>query len=336
MGQMLGAVRTLYGQTWPPKPKFSVDDIPDLSGKVVIVTGGYAGIGKETVLALLRKNAKVYIAARNRTKAEAAIAELKEKTGKEALFLELDLANLKSVKGAAEEFRSKESQVHILYNNGGVFVTPIDQLTSDGYDLQFGTNVLGHFYPASPAHTPRDRQVRARETRARDHGLGRRPYQTWPGDQVGDAQRSQRFAHKVWPSATLCTKQICELIKEFLMKSFSDQKSCLQGNVVVARELARRYGDQGIISISLNPGNVTTEIHRHASGLLARFMNMVMYPAPLGALTQLWAGTMSETAEYNGKYLFPWARLGEPRKDTQDPETGVKLWEWLEEQVKDV
>lgn len=104
-----------------PKSHFTVDDIPDLSGKVIIVTGGNAGIGKETVKvlvyylstwcrtyilrqALLAKNAKVYLAARNKAKADKAIAELKRDTGKEPIFLELDLANLRSIKKSAETF----------------------------------------------------------------------------------------------------------------------------------------------------------------------------------------------------------------------------------------
>ena len=69
---------------------------------------------------LLQRNAKVYLAARRRSKAEAAISSLKEATGKEAIFLELDLASLKSVKKAAEEFLSKEHELHILFNNAYV------------------------------------------------------------------------------------------------------------------------------------------------------------------------------------------------------------------------
>lgn len=95
----------MTSQSWPPKSKFNIDDIPDLTGKVAIVTGGYAGVGKETVFALLRRNAKVYIAGRTPAKAEAAIRELKERTGKDALFLELDLANLRAVRKAAATFQ---------------------------------------------------------------------------------------------------------------------------------------------------------------------------------------------------------------------------------------
>ncbi|EAU85783.2 hypothetical protein CC1G_15043 [Coprinopsis cinerea okayama7 len=130
-------------EAFPPKPTWGVDDIPDLTGKVVIVTGATAGIGQETAKALLAHNAKVYVAARSETKAEETIRVLKELTGKEALFLKLDLGDLKSVKQAAEEFQRKETELHILFNNAGVGATPIEMTTVQGYDMQFGTNVLG-------------------------------------------------------------------------------------------------------------------------------------------------------------------------------------------------
>ncbi|KAF9524304.1 hypothetical protein CPB83DRAFT_898051 [Crepidotus variabilis] len=107
---------------------------PDLTGRVIIVTGANAGVGKETAKALLSHNAKVYLAARSKEKAEAAIRELKQLTGQEGIFLKLDLSELSSVKAAAEEFLS------------GVMVPPHGQLTSQGYDSQFVTNVLGHFH----------------------------------------------------------------------------------------------------------------------------------------------------------------------------------------------
>ncbi|KAI5116377.1 hypothetical protein M0805_003531 [Coniferiporia weirii] len=320
---MLGSLCTffskeLFNQSWPPRSKFSTDEIPDLSGKVVIITGGYSGIGKETALTLLRKNAKVYIAARNRLKAEAAIAELKEEMGRDALFLELDLASLKSVRRAAEEYQSKESQLHIMFNNGGVMIPPIDQLIPDGYDLQFGTNVLGHHYLTQlllptlleTAKSVPEKHVRVLTVSSSAH-LFHGPGFKW------DTLKGVSPARTKYGTKML----------------YAQSK---YGNIVVARELAQRYGDQGIVSISTNPGNLRTEIKRHASTFQDYVLRIIMFPVPLGALTQLWGGTMPETAAYNGKYLIPWARLGEPRKDTQDPETGVKLWEWLEEQTKDV
>ncbi|KAF8659670.1 hypothetical protein AX16_001811, partial [Volvariella volvacea WC 439] len=138
----MGQIVSGYRQGWPPASKFSVDDIPDLTGKVVIVTGGNTGIGKETVKALLAHNAKVYLAARSQEKASQAIKDLLQETGKEAIFLKLDLSDLKSIKRSAEEFQSKEKELHILFNNAGVMFPPVSEITTDGYDLQFGTNVL--------------------------------------------------------------------------------------------------------------------------------------------------------------------------------------------------
>lgn len=105
MSKLYTIATHMTDQSWPPKNKFSIDEIPDLSGKVAIVTGGYTGVGKETVFALLRRNAKVYIAGRTPAKAEAAIQELKERTGKDALFFELDLANLRAIRKAAADFQ---------------------------------------------------------------------------------------------------------------------------------------------------------------------------------------------------------------------------------------
>ncbi|THU95617.1 NAD(P)-binding protein [Dendrothele bispora CBS 962.96] len=118
-----------------PKPTWSIEKMPDMTGKVVIVTGGSAGIGKVTVKALLEKNATVYLAARNEKKSL-------DLPGK-GVFISLDLADLYSVKAAAQEFLRKETRLHILINNGGIMMTPKDQFSPQGYDLQFATNVLG-------------------------------------------------------------------------------------------------------------------------------------------------------------------------------------------------
>ena len=85
-----------------------------------LYVGGNSGIGKETVKALLSKQAKVYIASRDRSRVEAAIQELKSVTGKEAYFLELDLASLSSVKAAAQAFQQLETKLDVLINNACV------------------------------------------------------------------------------------------------------------------------------------------------------------------------------------------------------------------------
>jgi len=108
-------------------------------------------------------------------------------------------------------------------------------------------------------------------------------------------------------------------------------------NVVDALELSRRFGDQGVVSISLNPGNIKSDLQRHFPPFLRSILNQtILYDTPFGALTQLYAGTVPEAVGLGGKYLIPWARVGTPLKETQDPELGKKLWDWLEEQVKNV
>ncbi|TDL27094.1 NAD-binding protein [Rickenella mellea] len=315
MGNAMWAMRLLIDQSFPPKSKFNVEDIPDLTGKIVIVTGGNTGVGKETIKALLQHNAKVYMASRSKEKAEEAIADLKEDTGKDAIFLQLDLASLDAVKKATEEFASKETKLHILFNNGGVMFPPVKEVTTDGYDLQFGTNVIGHFYFTKlllptlleTAKTSPDGKVRVVNTSSSMHMFANLHFDTFRDGK----KRAQMRTTKLYAQSKL-------------------------GNVAFARELARRYGDQGIVSTSLNPGNLKTDLQRHVPSLLRKILDLSLYPAPYGALTQLYAGTSPGGADLNGKYLIPWARVGTARKDSSDPETGVSLWEWLEEQVKDL
>lgn len=87
----------------PPRTKWTPDDIPDLSAKVALVTGANTGIGREIVAALLRKNARVYLAARSPDKAQKAIDVLAKETGKTALYLKLDLSDLAAVRASARE-----------------------------------------------------------------------------------------------------------------------------------------------------------------------------------------------------------------------------------------
>jgi len=305
----------LLKENFPPKSKFAVTDIPDLSFKVIIVTGGNTGLGKETVKHLLSHNAKVYLAARNQQKAEAAIHDLYQDTGKTAIFLKLDLANLQAVKEAAEEFLSKESELHVLFNNGGVMTPPVDMLTSDGYDLQFGTNVLGHFYftklllPAllKGAKASLDGKARVVNVSSSALYLSKLDYDTFRDSPAR--------------------------VKKGTISLYSQSKF---GNTVFAHELARRYGDQGIVSTSLTPGVIDTDLQRHLRGVKAFIVNLTVNPVSKGALTQLYAGTHPDGANLNGKYLMPFARVTPVRPETLDEETGRKLWDWLEEQVQHV
>jgi len=99
----MGILLSTIDQNFPPKSGWTTDNIPDLSSKVMIVTGGSSGLGYETAKALLAHKAKVYLACRDKEKTERVIKQLEEETSREAIFIQLDLASLSSVKAAAEE-----------------------------------------------------------------------------------------------------------------------------------------------------------------------------------------------------------------------------------------
>jgi len=124
---------------------WTADQMPDLSGKTVIVTGGNSGIGLEALRQFARKGASVVLACRDRGKGQAAIdAITSSQSGGRIEMMQLDLANLASVRAFADAFRAQHEALHILCNNAGVMALPYRQ-TADGFEMQFGTNHLGHF-----------------------------------------------------------------------------------------------------------------------------------------------------------------------------------------------
>ncbi|KAI0000664.1 NAD-binding protein [Russula compacta] len=312
-----------FSQLFPPKPTWTAADVPDQTGRTVIVTGGNGGIGKETSRALLSKGARVYIATRSVEKSQKAIEELKRETGKETVFfLRLDLADLVSIKAAAEEFTSKESELHTLYNNGGVMYTPVESVTNQGFDMQFGTNVLGHFYLTKlllPVLTATAKKlpgtVRVVNVSSFGHNMGAPEGIRWPTLTRGNDSleaRKQLGTNKLYGQSKLVR------------------------NILFSNELARRCGGEGIVSISLHPGSINTDLSRHAGSIVQRIGQLLTYSVSYGAITSLYSGTAPAAGELNGKYLTSWARVTLPNKHALDLELQKKLWEWCEEQVKDI
>jgi len=118
-------------------------DISDLTGKVIIVTGGNSGLGYESVKAFAEKGAEVILASRSIEKGEAAKNAIGKVQGK-IVVMPLDLMDLSSIRKFAEDYKSKYNRLDVLLNNAGIMTTPYG-LTKDGFESQVGTNHLGHF-----------------------------------------------------------------------------------------------------------------------------------------------------------------------------------------------
>src|ERR1700678_2974719 len=125
--------------------KWTTADIPDQAGRVAVITGANTGLGYETALALAERGAHVVLAVRNLDKGKDAAARIAAKSPRgEVALQELDLTSLDSVRAAARQLRADHDRIDLLINNAGVMWTPKSN-TKDGFELQFGTNHLGHF-----------------------------------------------------------------------------------------------------------------------------------------------------------------------------------------------
>ncbi|KAJ7255678.1 NAD(P)-binding protein [Mycena rebaudengoi] len=308
---------------WPPTSTFTPErDIPDLSGTTALVTGGNTGIGYHTVKQLLLKNAKVYLAARSAEKGAEAIRRLEEETKRTAIFIQLDLADLRSVRKAADAFLAQESRLDLLFNNGGVMISPTEQLTAQKHDLQFGTNVIGHYFLTElliPALAASQRATNI------------------PARVINTSSSGHKFA----PTGTIDFASLRggpardALIKKWgsfraPWKLYGESKL---GNIIVSNHLAKAHADI-LVSCALHPGGIRTELQRHAAGWMQQLSQLMLYPAPMGAYTQLWAGTTASPAQINGEYLIPWARIGRAAPSASNTKLEEDVIAYLKEQVE--
>ncbi|GAA6043646.1 hypothetical protein JCM8097_000854 [Rhodosporidiobolus ruineniae] len=323
--------RSMISETFfPPDSKFDAErDIPNLSGKVALVTGANTGVGFETAKQLVLKDAKVYVGARSEERARSAIEQLEEAVKEkgahgEAVWLKLDLADLDSVKAAAEEFKRKEKKVDLLFCNAGVMTPPLDMITKQGYDGQWGTNVIGHYLLCVLLLPSLRSSFQATgvkpcvvTTSSAGHQLA--PGKTgleWATMRAGP----ERDEHvKKWGIGTVGPLTL-----------YGQSKL---GNVMVANLLQQQHGDF-LVSMSCHPGLLASELGRHVTGFLVKFYGLTTHPVWKGALTQLWGATSPEGADFGGKYLVPWARIGQADKRSDNPETLAQLDEYLKKEVK--
>jgi NAD(P)-dependent dehydrogenase (short-subunit alcohol dehydrogenase family) len=131
--------------------KWNAADVPDQSGRVAIVTGANSGLGYDTAAVLADKGAHVVLAVRNLEKGREAADRIKTASPNAVVAIqELDLTSLESVRKAADELRAAHPRIDLLINNAGVMYVPTRETTKDGFEMQFGTNHLGHFALTGP------------------------------------------------------------------------------------------------------------------------------------------------------------------------------------------
>ncbi|KAJ7261241.1 NAD-P-binding protein [Mycena rebaudengoi] len=309
-------------------------DIPDLSGKIVLVTGGNTGIGYETVKQLLLKNAKVYLAARAQEKAATAIKRLENETKKTTIFLQLDLADLSSVRRAAETFLAQEERLDILFNNGGVMICPPEQLTAQNHDLQFGTNVIGHFFLTELLLPSLKKSYEETKIPARIINTSSALHASAPGNGIdfvslkGGPERNAWVKSKGSFKGPLYAPLPFKRIEHPNLHAY-----CKIGNIFVSNYFAKAHSDV-LVSCALHPGVIKTDLQRHATGWMQTLTHTLASPAPMGALTQLWAATVAPPAQITAQYLVPWSKIGKADKRTLNKKLEEELIAYIREQIQ--
>ena len=295
---------------------FSATDIPSLANKVILVTGGNNGLGKEAITQLARHQpAKIWMGARTESKAVTSINEvqsqLKEKVDIE--FLPIDLASLKSVKNAADIVNSKSSRLDILMLNAGIMAVPQSR-TEDGFEIQMGTNHVGHFYLTQ--------QLLPLLTKtAQEHGDVR--VVSVSSDAISFAPSFESFV---------------DTEKLYNAGPWTRYGASKAANILFAAELARRYPQ--LTSTSVYPGIIMTNLHTagQEGGTFISTVMRLMSPfvakdVPTGTLTQLLASTAEKTSLKNGMYYTPIGKEA-GNKWVRDQDKGKRFWTWTEEQIK--
>ena len=258
--------------------KWTTADIPDQTGRVVVITGANTGLGYETALALAEHGAHVVLAVRNLDKGKDAAARITAASSRGDVALqELDLTSLESVRAAAQQLRSDYDHIDLLINNAGVMYPPKEN-TKDGFELQFGTNHLGHF-----AFT----------------GLLLDKLLPVAGSRVVTVSS---IGHRIRADI-----HFDDLQWEHSYNRVSAYGQAKLANLLFTYELQRRLAPHGTtIAVAAHPGGSNTELMRHLPGWAAAVypaMAPLFQDAAMGALPSLRAA--SDQAVLGGQYYGP-------------------------------
>ena len=252
---------------------WSIKDVKEMKGKVAIVTGGNSGLGLETAKFLDNKGVQVIIAVRDTKKGEIVI---KENNLKNSIVMELNLASFRSIRSFSQEFKSRYKVLDFLVNNAGVMMT--DELkTVDGYELQFGTNHLGHFL------------------------LTKELVEIMDTDTESRIIILSSLAHK-WGKKTINFDNINLTGQYDKQNAYSQSKL---SNLVFAMELSDRLKSKNskIKVIACHPGFSKTNLQRELNKVTKLFTDLMSQESDFGVLPTLRA--ITDKTLTGGEYLGP-------------------------------
>ncbi|XP_048018011.1 dehydrogenase/reductase SDR family member 13b.1 [Megalobrama amblycephala] len=276
-----------------------------LHGKTVIVTGSNTGIGRATAVDLARRGARVILACRNQTRGEAAAAVVQSESGsKNVVYMQLDLASLKSVRSFAETFLRTERRLDILINNAGVYM---QGTTEDGLGLMFGINHLGHFLLTNLLL---DRLKQCSPSRIVTvssylHNYGNLDFDTLRTHKEFGVGESSRDVFRIYSHSKLC-------------------------NVLFTHELAKRLQGTHVTCYSLHPGVINSDLGRNMNKMSRKLLKPIVAlffkDVEAGAQTTLYCAVQEGIEALSGRY-FSNCAVKKLKAKAQDDAVAKKLWE---------
>ncbi|KKY25370.1 putative short-chain dehydrogenase reductase family [Phaeomoniella chlamydospora] len=296
------------------------EDIPSLEGRVIFITGGTAGLGRQTILALARHQpAQIYFTGRNAKAADALIAEVQDESPSVNLtFIKMDMLSLASVKKACAEFRHRRLDL-LMCNAGVMFIPPA--LSKDGFENHFAINHLAHAMIIQELLPVMLETAKLPDSDVRLIELTSTAWMSHPPNGV--------------TFSTLRTTQ------EGFMGSMYRYGQSKLANIVYSAELARRYPDSNIKFVSVHPGPVKTELtstiswyHKLLTNIFFFFTGNSIMEQSQGRLSQLWAaGGARKDQLVNGGFYMPVGYFSNDRLDktAKDPKLAGSLWTYTQD-----
>jgi len=301
-------------------------DIPDQSGRIAVVTGANTGLGYETAAALKARGAHVVLAVRNVEKGKQAAARI----GGDVSVVALDLTSLAAIRTAADELTSRFDHLDLLINNAGVMTTP-KSTTADGFELQFGTNHLGHF-----AFTGLLVDLLADVPGARVVTVSSNGHKMLADIHFDDLQWERGY-HRL---RAYSQSKLANLMFTYeLQRRLRGQERSEPGNATTAKKTTAN--NEPTIAVAAHPGISNTELMRHipGSGLpgFSKLAGLVTNSPEMGALATLRAAT--DPTVQGGQYYGPegfrelrgYPKLVESSAQSHDIDIQRRLWAVSEE-----